>query len=407
MAPDATTPVAPDAAGRKEARLFLVACFLGWCALLTVTASSIAIVQFLPFLFTLQMALCIWGPYAVAAPAVVRMAQRLPLSKAAWRTNIWMHLVAGLLFVAVCEGSFVGLIRLLQPQAAALLAQRQQQGENRVRVDDPLVALSRSREADAAFPKDTLRLAVFKMQFSLPLYWVLVGVAHAMGARTELRERERQAAQLAAHLTQAQLAGLRTQLQPHFLFNTLNSIAALIPQDAKLATEMIMNLSDLLRMTLREPQRGEIQLREELALLQHYVDIQRLRFGERLAFHVEAGEEALRSPVPPLLLQPLVENAIRHGVEASDQTEHVTVRGCLERDELVLEVANTCNAAPDESRPPTQSTGLGLANTQARLQVQFGDRQHFQAGPMADGGFRVTMRIPARPSVAHPSHDEA
>jgi two-component system sensor histidine kinase AlgZ len=217
-----------------------------------------------------------------------------------------------------------------------------------------------------------------------------------MAAMVALREREKQAAQLAVRLTQAQLTGLRTQLQPHFLFNTLNSIAALIPKDAKLATEMVMNLSDLLRMTLREPQRGEIRLSEELKLLQHYVDIQRLRFGERLSFQVEASEEALNSLVPPLLLQPLVENAIRHGLEASDQMEYITVHGQMEGEKLLLEVANTFRAGADADPPPAESTGVGLTNTQARLKVQYGDQHFFQAGPRADGGFQVTMMFPAR-----------
>lgn len=381
-------------------RLFWTACFLGWCALVTVTASSFFVLQQLPFLLALQMACIFWGPYALATPLVLGLARRFPLKRTSWRSNIWVHILAAVTFVVVCESSFAGLVRLSQPQVTRALAERQQRGEYITRVPDPLSDLSASiGNADFAFVKVALRVMVFKMQFSLPLYWVLVGVAHALSAMAALREREQQAAQLATHLTQAQLAGLRTQLQPHFLFNTLNSIAALIPQNAKLATEMVMNLSDLLRMTLREPQRGEIQLSEELALLQHYVDIQRLRFGERLAFHVEASDEASNCHVPPLLLQPLVENAIRHSLEASDQTEHITVHGRIKGDELLLEVANTFNASLDDSRPPSKSTGLGLANTQAMLKAQFGDKHYFAAGRLAEGGFRVTMRIPARASV--------
>jgi signal transduction histidine kinase len=374
-------------------KLFWTACFLGWCALVTVTASSISVFQLFPFWIALQMAFILWGPYALATPFVLWVARRFPLSRVSWRPNIWVHILAALLFVGVCESSFAGLVRLLRPQVAAVLEERRKSVEDLQPVPDPLGTLGPSPG------KAALRLIVFKMQFSLPLYWVLVGVAHALSAMAALREREKQAAQLAAHLTQAQLAGLRTQLQPHFLFNTLNSIAALIPRNAKLATEMVMNLSDLLRMTLREPQRGEIRLSEELALLQHYVDIQRLRFGERLEFHVEASDEAASAYVPPLLLQPLVENAIRHGLEASDQTERVIVHGRIKGDELHLEVSNTFNASLEESRSSSHSTGVGLANTQARLKVQFGDKQYFEAGPLAEGGFRVTMRIPARSTV--------
>lgn len=395
-----------NAASRKQVRLFWTACFLGWCALVIITASSISVFQSFPFLLALQMALTLWSPYALAAPFVLWVARRFPLNRTSWRSNIGVHILAAIIFAVVCESSCLGLVRLLQPQVAANLAERQKHGEDITRLDDPLRVLNAS--PDEAM-KAAVRLVVFKMQFSLPLYWVLIGVVHALRAMAALREREKQAAQLAAHLSQAQLAGLQTQLQPHFLFNTLNSIAALIPQNAKLATEMVMNLSDLLRMTLRDPQRGEIRLREELALLQHYVDIQRLRFAERLAFHVEANEKALECYVPPLLLQPLVENAIRHAVEASDKTEHVTVHGRIEGDKLLLEVANTFHAALDESRISTKSTGVGLANTSSRLKVQFGDKQTFEAGQLAGGGFRVTITIPARltatPSVTTTHED--
>lgn len=399
-----------QAASRKRVGLFWTACLLGWCALLTVTAGSIFVFQWFPFLLALQMAFIFWGPYALASPFVLWVARRFPLTRTSWRSNIWVHILAALIFVVVCESIFAGLIRLAQPQVTAILAERQRRGEAAMQMPDPLGDLSQAfGTVDSAFVKAWIRLTIFKMQYSLPLYCLLVSVAHALSAMAELRERDKQAAQLAAHLTQAQLAGLRTQLQPHFLFNTLNSIAALIPQNAKLATEMVMNLSDLLRMTLREPQRDQIRLSEELALLQHYVDIQRLRFGDRLAFDVEVSEQAANSYVPPLLLQPLVENAIRHGVEASDQTEHVTVQGRVKGDELFLEVANTFNACLDDSHLPSKSTALGLTNTQARLKVHFGDKHLFEAGHLAQGGFRVAIRIPARSTanaIAHNAHED-
>lgn len=382
-----------DFESRRQARLFWTACILGWCALVTMTASSISVFQLFPFLLGLQMALVIWGPYALATPLVLRVAHRFPLNRKSWRSNIWLHILAALIFALACETTFVGLIRLLRPQTAAVLAERQKLGESAGFISDPLAVLDTSFDSVVYA---SARLVAFKMQFSLPLYWVLVGVAHSLGAMATLREREKQTAQLTAHLTRAQLAELRAQLHPHFLFNTLNSIAALIPRDAKLATEMVVNLSDLLRMTLRDPQRSEIRLSEELALLRHYVDIQRLRFGERLSFHVEAGGEALTCHVPPLLLQPLVENAILHAVERSDQTEHVTVLGRLERGRLILEVSNTLNGASDDSRPSNESTGLGLANTRARLRAQFGDEQCLEAAALAQGGFRVRIEIPAR-----------
>lgn len=391
-------------AERRLKRLFWSICFVGWLAVVAVTASFISVVATLPFRFALQLALGFWGFYALATPMVLWLARRFPLSRSSWRSNLWKHLVGTLMFVVVCEGGFMVMIQLFEPRAAVEMNEHHKQREASSAQPRPAQPPDHGPDVfDNGLPEPSIRLVLFKSQFGIPFYWVLVGVAHSLAAMVALREREKQAAQLAAHLMQAQLAELRTQLQPHFLFNTLNSIAALIPKNAKLATEMVMNLSDLLRMTLREPQRGQIQLSEELKLLQHYVDIQRLRFGERLSFQVEANDDALNAYVPPLLLQPLVENAIRHGLEASDQTEHITVRGHLEGDKLLLEISNTFNGEPDESRPPASSTGVGLTNTQARLKVQYGDQHFFQAGQRADGGFQVMMKFPARSMATPPS----
>ena len=394
-----TDDIGSAQAERRLKSLFWSICFVGWSALVTVTASFLSVVTTLPFRFALQLALGFWGFYALATPLVLWLAHHFPLNRKSWRSNLWVHLVGTILFVALCEGGFLGMIHLFEPRAAAEMNELHKLQENSPTQRRPPIRQphdSKLDKFDNGLPEPSLRLMLFKAQFGIPFYWVLVGVAHSLAAMVALREREKHAAQLAAQLTQAQMAGLRTQLQPHFLFNTLNSIAALIPQNPKLATEMVMNLSDLLRMTLREPQRGEIQLSEELTLLQHYVDIQRLRFGERLSFQVDANDEALNAFVPPLLLQPLVENAIRYGVEASDQLERITVRGRMEGDELLLEVSNTFSAGADDARPPASSTGVGLVNTQARLKVQYGDQQCFQAGPRADGGFQVMMKFPAR-----------
>jgi Histidine kinase len=412
-------------------RLFWLVFILGWSALVAVTTSFISAATSLPILLALRLALAFWGFYALAAPLVLRLARRFPLGRDSWRRNIWVHLAGTLLFVVLCEGGFVVMTELFDPHEEDFIPEHAQQlresgaqpapsptatvspkdsggGAHVGFISPPPGWIVSPEEFEGGLPEPPLRLIAFKAQFGIPFYWVVVGVAHSLAAMVALREREKQAAQLTAHLTQAQLAGLRTQLQPHFLFNTLNSIAALIPQNAKQATEMVMNLSDLLRMTLREPQHAEIPLSEELDLLQHYVEIQRLRFGERLAFHVEVTDDALHAFVPPLLLQPLVENAIRHGLEASDQTERIMVRGSVINQELRLEVANTFSADPDESRLPAESTGFGLANTQARLKVQYGDQHFFDAGPRKEGGFQVTMKFPARlmdaplsPAITH------
>ena len=229
---------------------------------------------------------------------------------------------------------------------------------------------------------------------NLQLYWVLAALSHAVLATARLREREKQSAELSSHLAQARLASLRTQLQPHFLFNTLNSISALIPQNPALANEMVLNLSDLLRMTLRDSPAERIQLREELKLLGCYVDIQKLRFGARLNFELDLGDNCLDFLVAPLLLQPLVENAIRYGIEPSEQPERIVVRARLTDQALTLEVVNSGRPENEDSASRVESNGIGLANTQERLAALYGPAHVFQYGRLADGGFRVNIKLP-------------
>ena len=391
-----TIPKRLDASARAT-RLFWIICLLGWTALLVITASSIHVAGFRPFGLVVQMTLALWLPYGLLTPLVFLTVRRYPITFATWRSTIGIHLLASLVFVIVCQGVFLGVMKAIEPAMEKSFKEQQVQAP-------PVVDLmQRGRHPpffevspETGLPKPNFHMLIFKAVTNLPLYWVLAAFAHALLATARLREREQQAAELSAHLSQAHLAGLRTQLQPHFLFNTLNSISALIPQNAALANEMVLNLSDLLRMTLRDPQRGEIPLGEELQVLGHYVDIQKLRFGERLRFKLEADEAALNFPVPPLLLQPLVENAIRYGVEPSEQPEQIIVHARLAEQTLALEVANTCQVSGEDIAAGDHSTGVGLANTRARLAALYGAGQTFQFGPLPDGGFRVWMTIPLR-----------
>jgi hypothetical protein len=391
------TPTQPPSAARSKTQFYARLLLFGWLALFVIASTAIYAGGFRPLGLVVEMAAGMLLPLAVLSPLVFWLTNRWPINVTAWRSHLWKHLLASLVFIAANEVISSLMLADLRPKIVAADRMRHQSwsatatAENR-QPDKPPMFLPPELQA----PPADLGAHVLRAVARLPAYWVLAAFAHALLVTMRLREREQQAAELAAHLAAARLNGLRTQLQPHFLFNTLNSISALIPQDAKLANEMVLNLSDLLRMTLRDPQRGEIPLSEELKLLGHYVDIQKLRFGERLRFKLEADESALSFPVPPLLLQPLVENAIRYGVEASEQPEQIGVRVRLAEQTLALEVTNTCHIAGDEVSSTKNSTGVGLANTQARLAALYGAAQTFQFGPLPDGGFRVWMRIPPR-----------
>jgi signal transduction histidine kinase len=204
-------------------------------------------------------------------------------------------------------------------------------------------------------------------------------------------------AELKTRLARTELQALKLQLQPHFLFNTLNTITALVHQDPARAERMVSGLSDLLRASLNRAGEEEVPLSRELSVLAHYVEIQRVRFGDRLQFAVDASVEAQGAMVPNLILQPLVENAIRHGISSRASGGHVAVRAAREGEWLRISVTDdgVGEAVGEERRE-----GVGLGNTRARLAQLYGDRHRFEATGDAQG-FRVVMDIPFRNAGAN------
>jgi signal transduction histidine kinase len=228
----------------------------------------------------------------------------------------------------------------------------------------------------------------------------MVGALHAVDGVRRARQRELRAAQLERSLAQAQLRGLRLQLQPHFLFNALNTISAVMYTDPRAADEMLEQLAELLRASLRTGQVDQLPLREELALLDRYLAILRGRFGDRLRVVTRFEPEAADALVPSLLLQPLVENAVRHGnVSRSGQGE-VEVRARREGDRLVLEVEDD---GPGAAEATAAAGGLGLAATAERLELLYGAQQSFTAGNGPRGGFLVRMALPWRRAEGSPA----
>ena len=197
-------------------------------------------------------------------------------------------------------------------------------------------------------------------------------------------------AQLRSRLSRTELQGLKLQLQPHFLFNTLNAITALVHRDADRAERMISGLSELLRVSLSSSGEQEVTLARELEVLQHYVDIQQVRFEGRLTVTVDAPGEIQRALIPNLILQPLVENAIRHGLAARAAPGHVLVVARRLGPRLVVTVQDD---GVGEADPAARHEGVGLANSRARLQQLYGQDQRFEAGGTVDG-FRVVLELP-------------
>jgi two-component system, LytTR family, sensor kinase len=232
-------------------------------------------------------------------------------------------------------------------------------------------------------------------------YGLLVGIGHGLEFYRRLRQRESQAMQLGARLAQAELHLLKSQLHPHFLFNTLHAISALMHRDVKAADRMIARLSDLLRAALDHAAATVVPLAQELDFLEAYLAIERIRLGDRLTVEMEIDENAMAAEVPHMILQPLVENAVRHGIAPRSAPGRIRVAASVLDDGrmLELEVADDGRgpaAAAARERRDRGGGGLGLANTRARLEQLYGADFSFDAGGGDSGGFRVILRFPLR-----------
>jgi two-component sensor histidine kinase len=234
-------------------------------------------------------------------------------------------------------------------------------------------------------------------------YGSLVGLAHAVHFYRCLRERERRAVLLESHLAKARLHALQARLQPHFLFNALNAVATLLRRDTRAAQEALTSFSELLRLALSQSDKQEVPLREDLEFVQRYVEIQQTRLGDRFRFEQEVEPSALDCLVPALLLQPLVENALRHGIELSSNPGLVRVVVKRQEQRLALRVEDNGvgldGASPailDYSGRDKSNTGIGLSNLRARLATLYGAEQKVELVSRPEGGVAVSVEIPLR-----------
>jgi two-component system, LytTR family, sensor kinase len=224
--------------------------------------------------------------------------------------------------------------------------------------------------------------------------WSFVGVAslaHVVQYYRDARDRELRESELRTALAEQQLQSLKLQLHPHFLFNTLNGISALMSTDVRTARSMMAQLCELLRMALQHTERQEILLRQELEFIQGYLDLQKMRLGERLSATVDIRTEFLDARVPSMLLQPVVENAIRHGIEKRRDGGTLIISAGRNGPRLRLEVRNDgpvlLPRRPDEC-------GIGVANTRRRLETLYGDNFVFTMFGLPEGGVSVVIEIP-------------
>jgi anti-sigma regulatory factor (Ser/Thr protein kinase) len=302
----------------------------------------------------------IWEAWLVPTVAIVWLARRLPVIPPR-RVNILIHFLAACA-IAVLHGLYwMALMIVVRP------------------FDRMTAEVSQLRVADILFTR-------------LPLEWILyglvLGAAVAYDYYERYRERALQTAQLEAALADARLHALELQIQPHFLFNTMNAISSLVRNRRnEEAVQMMTGLSELLRYTLDHAGRQEIALEEEMAVLRRYLEIQQARFPDRMSFEIDLAPGARRAAVPVLLLQPLAENAVSHGIAASASPGSVEVRAFRDGGLLTIEVFNS-----GALRAPA-GDGIGVRNTRERLQHLYGAEGRFELAN-ANGGVVASLSIP-------------
>ena len=316
----------------------------------------------LTYLFVLNIVY--WYVPALLAPVIMSLAVRVQPGRVRWPTAIGVHVAAALAYALVHTSAMVVTHRLV------------------LRTYYP-----------ATDWLNAAQLELFEqLDWMLMTYLFLVGLSLALVYRRESEARTLDAAHLETRLVEAQLQALQRQLHPHFLFNTLNTISGLMRTDVNAADQMMDRLAELLRATLYAGEVQEVTVREELDLLQKYVGIEETRFGPRLTIQIHAAAEALDAKVPVLLLQPLVENAVRHGIAPHARPGVVEVHASRAGDRLCLTIRDSGHGVPQD-RLALLNSGIGLTNTRARLQHLYPEHHEF-AFTNVDDGFCVTVEIP-------------
>lgn len=298
----------------------------------------------------------LWVPLTVA---IFWFARRFPIERGRWRRGVLIHLLGGVA-VALLRAAFI--------------------------------AIGNRWVGWYHRPPPFFSVLLSSFDYNLFLYWLFVGVAHALHLAQRDRLRE-------AQLMRARLDALRAQLHPHFLFNTLNALAELVHRDADAAERVILDLGGILRQTLAAEQEGP--LRDELALVRAYLDIEQVRFGDRLLVRWDIPADTQDLLVPRLLLLPLLDNAVRHAVAGRSTSGQVAISAAVEGGALRLVVRDD-GPGPGATTGhwPASGAGVGLRNTRARLAELYGAAQRFSLRPGPEGGAEAEVVLPARRAVA-------
>lgn len=320
-----------------------------------------------PFVDSLYMQM-IWAYlFALATPFVLWAVSRMPIDRDNWVRNILLHIPISIALgvVLTALGRVLIWLRWGWP------------------LDKPLTFESIARFVVANFTE------------AIGIYLLIALSGYAFCYYRRFREGQVKTLQLEAQLSQAQLQALKMQLHPHFLFNTLHSISALLHKDSEAARKMITRLGDFLRLTLENSGSQEVTMRQEMEFLGCYLEIERIRFQDRLTTRLDVAQQTLDAKVPNLILQPIVENAIRHGIAPRSSQGLIEIEAKQQNGTLRIQVRDN---GPGLSEHRTSENvfkkGLGLANTETRLEQLYGSAHSFNLSNNPDGGLIVTLEIP-------------
>lgn len=307
-----------------------------------------------------------WYSWAVLTPAILWLARRCPLE----RGRLWRHVPAHIAGVFAATLTHVSLVTL---------------GRAAIGTFHPLPG--------GDWQMQFQRMFFLNFDFEMATYWAIVGLSHALRYHYEAQARALTTARLETRLVEAQLQTLQRQIQPHFLFNTLNTVSALMHRDVEAADAMIARLGDLLRQSIETVDVQEVALAHELDFLRKYVDIEQARFQDRLTVTFDIDPDTEDCPVPNFLLQPLVENSIRHGIGPRPGPGHVLVKAKRAGEILQIEVRDD-GVGVDAARLSDLEHGVGLSNTRSRLAHLYGERHRFAVTSPPQGGLSVLIEIP-------------
>jgi sensor histidine kinase YesM len=257
-------------------------------------------------------------------------------------------------------------------------------------------------DSGVSFSVGRLLLNVYFMtDYGMMIYWLILLISFGFDYQRRYREGEVRATRLEAQLAQAQLQALKMQLHPHFLFNTLHSVSALVHKNPDAAERMIARLGDFLRMTLENSGAQEVSLQQELDFLKCYLEIEGIRFEDRLAVQLAIEPETLDARLPNLILQPIVENAIRHGISPRTSGGRIEIEARRLNGTLQIQITDNGPGLPlDSNSGRIVKEGIGLANTQARLKQLYGDNHGLDLSNTAKGGLSVILEIPFRDDIS-------